>query len=77
MLPVKRLKNVEGRLLTIIDAVMQSGQQAESVKSLVRQTIGDLYSYADYSQAEFTMTTSSTGNENVVLVEKETVEEKA
>lgn len=45
---VSKLKRVEGELLTIIEASIPEKKQCEAVKSLVRKSIGYLYSWADF-----------------------------
>lgn len=44
-LPRYKLSKVEGKILTIIDASISDKRQCEAVKSLVRQEIGELYSW--------------------------------
>ena len=49
-LPLSTLKNVEGKILTILEAIIpqvqDGGIQLEATKSLIRQEIGRLYSWA-------------------------------
>lgn len=49
---VSRLKKVEGELLTIVEAAISDKVQREAVKSLVRNCIGELWSWADHSKLE-------------------------
>lgn len=56
MLPIKRLKQTEGKLLTLIDAILPEGNQSKATKDIVKQITGELYSYADYSESfEYTI----------------------
>jgi len=50
MIPVKKLKRVEGKILTLIDSVLPEGQQNMSTKSLISQIFGELYAYADFGK---------------------------
>lgn len=45
---ISKLKRVEGELLTIIEASIPEKKQCEAVKSLVRNSIGYLYSWVDH-----------------------------
>lgn len=48
-MPSYKLRKVEGKVLTIVDAAISDKQQCEAVKSLIRQEIGELYSWTtDY-----------------------------
>ena len=51
MLPVRVLKRTEGKILTILEASLE-GQKLEALKSLIRQELGLLFSYADYSKED-------------------------
>lgn len=44
-MPRRRLSKAEGKILTIIDASIADKQQCEAIKSLIRQEIGELYSW--------------------------------
>lgn len=44
-MPRVKLSNVEGKILTIIEAAIADKTQCEAVKSLIRQEIGSLYSW--------------------------------
>lgn len=61
MLPINKIKNVEGRLLTLIDASLPEGKQSKAVKDMVRSIMGNLYSYADYSSSAFTVSEGERG----------------
>lgn len=59
MLPIRVLKKTEGKILTILEASLE-GQKLEATKSLIRQEIGELYSYADYDDSQFETTGNGT-----------------
>ncbi|MCR4291098.1 MAG: hypothetical protein NUV86_12655 [Candidatus Scalindua sp.] len=44
-MPSFKLRNVEGQILTIVEAAIADKQQCEAVKSLIRQAIGPLHSW--------------------------------
>jgi hypothetical protein len=51
MIPISKIKRLEGRILTILEAVVpEQMYKYDALKKLILQETGELYSYADFSE---------------------------